>query len=248
MNGWLSRLARLGADLLFPPQCVGCRRIGSIFCPQCAQAVLPVPTSICACCGCVQARPVPRCALCLEKSPPPLALTRAAALFTEPLRPAIHALKYEANVELAEPLARYLVAVFREPPWQALAGSFDACIPVPLHRRREQARGYNQSALLARAFARQVELPVCETWLRRSRETVSQTTLSAAERQQNTAGAFTASGEVAAKRLLLVDDVITTGATLNACAQALCEAGASAVYGLGLATPARFLAGQMPAR
>ncbi|MBX3000411.1 MAG: hypothetical protein KF893_17945 [Caldilineaceae bacterium] len=118
MNGsaWLAQLARLGADLLFPPQCSGCGRIGALFCPQCAQSVEGTPATVCSHCGRMQPAAVPLCTLCQQEIDPPLTLTRAAALYTEPLRSAVHALKYEGQRELAEPLARYLVASFRRPP------------------------------------------------------------------------------------------------------------------------------------
>jgi competence protein ComFC len=239
MNGsaWLAQLARLGADLIFPPQCSGCRRVGALFCPQCAQSVELAPPSICLHCGRMQTTAVPLCSLCQQETDPPLTLTRAAALYTEPLRSAIYALKYEGQMELGAPLARYLVAIFQRPPWTELTFSFDGCIPVPLHPKRQKERGYNQAALLASGFVERINLPLRETWLVRSRETASQATLSAEERWQNIADAFVASADVAGKRLLVIDDVRTTGATLTACADALRKAGATIVCGLTLAMP-----------
>jgi ComF family protein len=146
-------------------------------------------------------------------------------------------LKYEGRTELAEPLARYLVAIFQQPPWTELPHRLDACVPVPLHSKRLSERGYNQSALLTASFAQRVELPIKARYLTRTRETVSQVTLSADERRANVAGAFVADPEVAGKRLLVIDDVTTTGATLIACAYALKQAGVAAVYGMALATP-----------
>jgi ComF family protein len=185
----------------------------------------------------MQPTAVPLCSLCQQEADPPLTLTRAAALYTEPLRSAIHALKYEGRMELGASLARYLVAIFQRPPWTELTFSFDGCIPVPLHPKREKERGYNQAALLASGFGEQINLPVRETWLVRSRETASQATLSAEERRLNIADAFIASPDVVGKRLLIIDDVTTTGATLTACAHALRKAGAEIICGLALATP-----------
>jgi ComF family protein len=185
----------------------------------------------------MQPAAVPLCTLCQQETDPPLTLTRAAALYTEPLRSAVHALKYEGQRELAEPLARYLVAIFQRPPWTELPFNFDGCIPVPLHPKRQQERGFNQAALLASSFSGRTKLPMQETWLTRNRETASQATLSAEERRQNITDAFTASPEVAGRRLLVIDDVTTTGATLTACAHALRKAGAMHVCGLALATP-----------
>jgi competence protein ComFC len=234
---WLSSLSRFGADLLFPPQCVGCERIGALFCSQCAQLVLPVPQTICRQCGRITPQPVDFCADCAAYQAFPLVMTRSATLYTEPLRSAIQNFKYNRRQALAIPLARYLVAVFQQPPWSDLKQSIDSCIPIPIHQRRQSERGFNQSALLARAFAEQTGLPLAENWVVRSRETQSQARLSAEERRRNVEDAFVTSSEVAGKRLLLLDDVLTTGATLAACATSLKDAGAAAVYGLVLSTP-----------
>ncbi len=161
----------------------------------------------------------------------------AAALYTSPLREAIHRLKYAGQRELAAPLARYLVAVYRLPPWPSVAPTLDAVVPVPLHPTRQAERGYNQAALLAHAFAESVGLPVVESWLERVQATRSQVGLSARERHRNVAQAFQAAPTVYGHTVLLVDDLFTTGATLMASARALLAVGARAVYGLALATP-----------
>ncbi len=103
--------------------------------------------------------------------------------------------------------------------------------------RRLEERGYNQSALLATTFSKAVGLPVHPTWLQRTRETRHQVGLGPSERQANVEGAFVATTAVAGHRILLVDDVYTTGATLHACAVAARSAGAEVVYGLTLAQP-----------
>jgi ComF family protein len=166
-----------------------------------------------------------------------LTLSRAAALHTHPLRPAIHALKYEQQPALAAPLARYLTANFRRPPWPELAAQIDAVVPVPLHTQRLAERGYNQSELVAAAFCAQVGLTCAPGWLARTRATRQQVGLGPLERRTNVADAFRATGEVAGRTLLLVDDVCTTGATFRACAVAAQAAGARAVYALALAIP-----------
>ncbi|MEZ4860776.1 MAG: hypothetical protein R3C14_05690 [Caldilineaceae bacterium] len=164
-------------------------------------------------------------------------MTRIAALHTTPLREAIHTFKYENRPELAELLARYLVALQMQldPLWKTW--SVDGVVPVPLHDARLAERGYNQAELLADAFGRKVQLPVHPAWIRRQRLTQSQVGLSAQARQQNVEDAFVAHPAVRGQRLLLLDDVYTTGATMRACAAAALAAGATAVYGLALACP-----------
>ena len=241
-HGLLARLryvADAGLALLFPPVCVGCGRLGEPFCASCAQRVEATPHPQCARCGFPQAVPTVRCSHCAHYGADSLRLTRAAALHTTPLREAIHAFKYDSQPELAPLLARYLVAVYAEPPWSTLPQPISAVVPVPLHRERLEERGYNQSALLAMSFCRAVALPMQPSWITRTRETRHQVGLGPSERHVNVQGAFAATAEVAGERLLLVDDVYTTGATLHACAVAAMAAGAHVVYGLTLAQPAR---------
>lgn len=230
-------------DLLFPPRCVACQRAGALVCATCAQAVLPVGPITCTNCGRPQAHPVAACEQCQRLTADPLSGVRIAALHTSPLREMIHAFKYEQQPELAAPLARYLVALVQTLPWSGIFPSVDGVVPIPLYSARHQERGYNQAELLAGAFCHGiqlwhgVQLPLCSAWLVRQRSTHSQVGLTAVERQRNVEDAFVATNAVFGKRLLLIDDVFTTGATMRACAQAALDAGAHAVYGLALACP-----------
>lgn len=178
-----------------------------------------------------------QCRQCQQRGASPLQIIRIAALHTSPLREAIHALKYENCPELAEPLARYLIALVQLSPWQRILEKVDGVVPVPLYTTRQLERGYNQSELLASAFCHDVQLSLHSAWLRRQRSTPSQVGLTAAERQQNVQDAFVATEAVYGKHILLIDDVYTTGATMHACAQAAISAGAARVYGLALACP-----------
>ena len=231
------RLRERLIDLFFPPRCVGCTRAGFVFCPHCAQAVAPVVDPLCAHCGRPQPQPVNFCHACRDGGRDAFALVRVATCYGDPLRAAIHALKYNGQPELAPLLARYLIAAAQQPPWTEIIPTIDGVIPVPLHGQRLVERGYNQSALLSAALADWFGLFHADKWLARVRSTQSQVGLSATERRQNVTDAFVAGAEAAGKRLLLVDDVFTTGATLTACAQALRLVGATAVYGLALSTP-----------
>lgn len=164
-------------------------------------------------------------------------MIRVAALHVAPLSQAIYGLKYRGQTELAPILARYLFAILLDVPWAETYHTADAIVPVPLHSDRLHERGYNHAELLAQALGRQIALPVHCSWLTRERATRSQVGLTAVERHTNVAHAFVATSTVQSKRIIIVDDVYTTGATLNACATALYQAGATAVYGLTLACP-----------
>jgi competence protein ComFC len=150
--------------------------------------------------------------------------------FEGKLRELIHQFKYGGMKPLAKPLADYLAAALpRE-------RQFDAVVPMPLHWRRQWKRGFNQSDLLARATARRCGIPMIRA-VRRVRATKSQAGLSNARRRENVSGAFRARGQktVRGRRILLIDDVLTTGATASACARVLKRAGATSVTVLTLA-------------
>jgi ComF family protein len=156
---------------------------------------------------------------------------RAAAVFEGAIRQAIHELKYGGQTELASPLAELMVTA-----WGNGLFPVDCVTPVPLHPRRIRERGYNQATLIAEVFAQQTNLPILADALVRSRMTESQTSLGAFARRKNVDGAFTARPPmVRGRSILLVDDVCTTGSTLQACADALRQGGASQVYAMTVA-------------
>jgi ComF family protein len=197
-------------ELLFPPVCVGCRRL-------------------------LRAAPaLPLCSLCLPEQPPlPPAQRRvgdieAVHAYVGPLACAVAALKFDGQLELAGPLGRLLSAA------DLLRRGWDALIPVPLHPWRALLRGYNQAALLAGWAARGGPVPLRPRLLRRVRATAPQTDQNAAQRRENLRGAFAAGPAVAGLRVLVIDDVTTTGATLQACLDALRAAGARDPAGLAL--------------
>jgi ComF family protein len=147
------------------------------------------------------------------------------------VREAIHQFKYDGRTVLVEPLVDLMAAYWTEHPM-----SVDVVVPVPLHAARLRERGYNQAALLARELARRIGLPLNERVLVRQRATTPQVGLDARQRRENVQDAFScSSNDLAGKRVLLIDDVCTTGATLEACAVALYGGGAGSVQALTLA-------------
>lgn len=216
-------------DLLFPPRCLVCGRVDSWLCAECTSRLPWITGPVCARCG----LPLEHAGLCARcrKEPLRLSMIRSLMLFEDPLRAAIHRLKYRHGWQMARPLGA-LMAEY----WQAHPLPADVVVPVPLHPARFLRRGYNQSALLAGELGRRVGLPLDESALQRVRATATQMRLKAAERRRNVAGAFRcADGRLRGRNVLLVDDVCTTGATLEACADALREAGAGDVWALTLA-------------
>jgi ComF family protein len=156
---------------------------------------------------------------------------RSWAVFAGPLRSGIHRLKYKGDMALGETLARPLISLFESLNWPV-----DCVVPVPAGARRRAERGYNQAALLAFPLSLACRLPYPSGALTKTRETRSQVGLTLPERRLNVAGAFQARArQTAGKRVLVVDDVTTSGATLDACAAALLAAGAHEVYTLTLA-------------
>lgn len=215
-------------DLLFPPRCIGCGRLGERLCAACLASVERIRPPVCPRCG----RPTRVAKLCSVCRMYPLAVDgiRSVAYFEGPLREAVHAFKYQGARTLVQPLAGLMVAyqqVHRLPA--------EVLVPVPLHPQRETERGYNQATLLARAMGEALALPVVTNVLTRVRATPPQVGLNAAERRANVRAAFTATAAAAGRQVLLIDDVCTTGATLDACAVALKARGATSVWGLTVA-------------
>lgn len=217
-------------DWLYPPLCGGCGKKGARWCTDCQAATTVIVDPVCPCCGRAVVRPG-YCAQCRDRSSSPLTALRSWAVFTGPLRNAIHCLKYKGNVSLGEALAYPLIELLKHLNWPV-----DFVTAVPLGVARQAERGYNQANLLARPLALSVKRPFYPQALVKTRETRPQVGLNAAERQANVAQAFGSVEKLASDRhVLVLDDVTTTGATLEACALALRRAGAREVYGLTLA-------------
>jgi ComF family protein len=206
-----------------------------MFCEECQRKVEFLLPPLCPLCGYPSTSYDRLCRRCLE-STPAIDGIRSVAFFEGPLRQAVHGFKYRGLHSLAVPLASLMSACWRRAPLPA-----DAVVPVPLHRRRLRERGYNQAELLARALGAEVGMPVRKDWLIRTRATSPQVDLDASERRANVAGAFQCpdSSAVAGRQVLLIDDVCTTGATLESCSLPLRRAGAQSVWAFTLARARR---------
>ncbi len=223
-------------DVLFPPLCHLCKapvpEAGPLhLCAACLGAMTPITSPLCPVCG------VPHwteggidhlCGRCML-APPPFDGARGGLLYDGPLQELIHRHKYGHRAHLRRPLA--LLAVHHLTPFVRSVAP-DVIVPVPLHRMRLRERGFNQAVLMGAVLAREWRLPLLRDTLRRVRPTVAQVTLSAQERRVNVRGAFAVAdpARVTGRRILLVDDVSTTGSTVTECARVLKGAGATAVF------------------
>jgi len=227
---YLSRLAELTIDSFFPRRCVGCGKVGDFLCPDCRRNLPKLLPPYCPKCGRPQASAIV-CAGCWQ-SHTQIDGIRSAFRFDEVMRQAIHQLKYHNLKAISSCLAELLADYLQLSP---LPG--EAIVPVPLHPRRLRERGYNQSGLLAVELGRLTNLPVTEDSLIRVKEGRPQVrAANAKERRRNVANAFICRDEkVSGKQIILVDDVCTSGATLESCASALKSKGAIMVWGLTLA-------------
>jgi ComF family protein len=231
----LRAAGRAVLDLVLPPLCLTCDRpvdaVGH-FCPECFRRTAFVTAPYCATCG----KPFPAarrgagepvCAAC-RLHPPPWERARGALRYDAQSQRLVLALKNGDRPDLAAPLAALMARA-----GAALVEEAELIAPVPLHRRRLLARRYNQAALIAQALGRRYGVPVLPDLLARPRATRRLGHLGAAARAATLAGAITVrphrAARVAGRRVLLIDDVMTSGATARACAEALLAAGAAAV-------------------
>lgn len=227
-------LGRLLAGVL-SLRCVGCGQRTVPLCPACQAAATFEPVAVCPHCQRPQ-RAALVCPRCYE--PDSLDGGFAAYHYVAPLGDAIRQLKYKGRRSLVAPLTEMVATRLSDgPPWLT-AGRLDLIVPVPLHQTRERQRGFNQAAVLAAELAPTLGLQHLPHALHRQRATRPQVGLNEAARQQNVVGAFAPGPEAAAlagRRVLLFDDVYTTGATLRECVRAARAAGASKVYALTIA-------------
>ncbi|MBM3119032.1 MAG: ComF family protein [Chloroflexi bacterium] len=217
-------------DFFFPRRCVGCGKIGDFLCTSCCQKLSRLLPPFCQKCGKPESSG-PLCATCWGWRSQITGI-RSPFRFEGIIRQAIHELKYNNLKAISSCLAILIADYLRDNPIQG-----EVLVAVPLHPRRLRQRGYNQSGLLARELGRLISLPVVEDNLYRLKDSSPQARADAVEdRWKNVKGAFACRDKKLRKRhIVLIDDVCTSGATLEACATALKAAGALSVWGLTLA-------------
>lgn len=209
LRAYFQQIGQTCFDLVFPPRCAGCGRADATWCSRCMTATRALPVRL--------SRRKVRGMICA-----------ATGIHEGQLQLAVHALKYDQVTELAAPLAARLNRVLDRLGWQP-----DLILPVPMHHTRQSERGYNQAYLLAAEVAQARGIPCLPQAVRRERYTRSQVGLNHDERLLNVMNAFTAdAAQISGRMVLIIDDVLTTGATLNACGAAVSKAGATGVYGL----------------
>jgi ComF family protein len=229
------------SDIIFPPRCLGCGEIlhphrGQLFCPACKEKIKFITGNLCPVCGTTffdSPAASHLCGNCLENKTY-FSCARAVVSYETIILHAIHQFKYGSNISVGALLASFM-ADFSFPDVDFT--DYSLIIPVPLHIKRLRQRGFNQSLILAHALAKKWHIPVNFSLLKRHKFTLTQTGLNKAERNKNIKGAFEVSDKknITGKNVILVDDVYTTGATINECAKILTKAGAQKVTVLTLA-------------
>jgi len=215
-------------DALSPPLCVLCRGPpGGLpwLCAACAARLELFRGPGCLRCGAPRPLPSPLCASCPEW-PVRLVAARAAAPHAGAGRELVHALKFRGVLAAARPLGHLVAGAAR----QLVLPPDTVVVPVPLHWRKRRRRGFNQATELARVAARELSLPLRPRLLRRVRRGIGAVHRSVRGREREVRGAFRAAPDARGRHVLLVDDVLTTGATLGACARALRRRGVAGAW------------------
>jgi len=220
-------------NYIYPPLCIGCGHVGFEICPECSQKIDIIGfREICFYCGAFTEN-CNKNHVCRNKREFVLSEIKTFGYYTGLMRKIVRYFKFNRRVALIRDLVPQLVTYFSL--WNP---KLDLIVPVPLTNRRESQRGYNQSAILAKTIATFLKKEYSDKSIRRIRETRTQVGLNYTQRQENVRDAFEADGNIIReKSILLIDDITTTGSTLNECAKALCSSGAKEVIGFTLARP-----------
>jgi len=216
-------------DFIYPPTCAGCGKPGSLWCDECQEKTILISKPLCQKCG----RPLSIPGICKEcqTNPPPYTMLRSYAEYGDPIRKALISLKYKNNLGLGLVFSPMLIQIIKSMNWD-----FDCVIPVPISKGHQKERGYNQSTILARPISLAINKPLVLNSINRTKETQTQVKLSREERFENLESAFSKNpAKLISKKVLLVDDITTTGATLISCSKVLQEAGCSEIYCLTVA-------------
>lgn len=216
-------------DFVYPPTCCGCGNPGSLWCSDCQAKIQVISQNKCKICG----SPLPSTGICTDcrNSPPPFTGLRSWAVYTGPLREALISLKYHNNLGLGLIFSKLLAEIVINENW-----NIDYIVPIPISKGHSRKRGYNQSMVIARPLSYLLDIPIENKAVIRCKETSSQVNLSRDERFTNLKYAFrTVSDTLLNKRVLIVDDITTTGATLISCSETLKDSGCSEVYCLTVA-------------
>lgn len=230
-------------DFVFPPHCLLCNSFISsngaeddayprnLVCRSCWDCLNILPHPFCPLCRSLLDQKLGRCPKCPQSMP--LSLNRSLGVFDPYYQILIHHFKYKRKFSIGKNLGRRLGEILKK---EEFSKGFDYIISVPLHPSRKRERGYDQSRILAEEISAAISIPLKERVLIRMKRTKDQTHLSVEERERNVRGAFavTSNSLLQGRRVILVDDVMTTGATLKECARVLREAGAEEVIGATL--------------
>jgi competence protein ComFC len=215
-------------DWVYPPVCAGCGHPGEIWCQECLNSTHYLIEKLCPICG-YPKNGADRCLGCCHYSAN-FTEVRSLAAYTGGVKNAIHRLKYQNDLGVGSIFADMLKKLVLINGWK-----IDIVVPIPLSKQRKKERGYNQARILALPIALKLGIPLDDNSIIRTRETSSQVSLDAIERQKNIHNAFSAQGnKLRGKNILIVDDVITTGSTINDCARAGKIAGVKEVFGVSL--------------
>lgn len=214
-------------DVVFPKRCVGCRSIGSYLCGNCFDTLIPNDSPLCLACdkpaigGVVH----PGC----KTRYTPEGVT-AIFQFEPTIKALIHEMKYRGVTDIVPLASQFLIAGLPENLPERIV-----VVPVPLYKTKKRERGFNQSELLAEEVARALRMPLGRRVLERTINTPSQTKLDREERKENMRNAFVCGRQLKGVNILLIDDTVTTGATMTSCANILKRSGARSVWCLALA-------------